>query len=169
MMKHITLALAALLSSGPLAADEEKARSVVIEEQVVIDQRLGKETIAQIRSGYEEGRYDEFLKEMDRAYETGVEENKVAGLAHLRSETAKLDEKWVDAAQALQKERNAAFAKIVAEQPGVFADRVRSTVAQITTHEQDKALLQLTSLSQKMPGSGANEDENRLIDLNLEY
>jgi hypothetical protein len=166
-MKTISLILASLLSSGLLLADEG-SKPPASESQIIVQQRLGKEAIAQIRSDYEAGRYDEFLKEMDSSYESVVENHKLSGLSSLREGT-KADPKWTEEALILQKERNKELFQVVEGHDDLFAQKVRSVASDASTPEQEAAILRLVEFRQMAPGTGKNSDENALIDLDLEY
>ena len=164
-MKSISLILvAALCGAGPLLADEA-IKPTVSETQVTVDQKIGKEAIAQIRKGYEEGRYDEFLKEMDGSYESLVENNKLSGLSSLR-QGVNSDPKWIESAQKLQKERNKALLDAVDGEETLFAEKVRSAASDLANEE---AIQRLIEFRQMAPGEGKSSEENKLIDLDLEY
>ena len=65
-MGYISTFLAAiLLSTAPLATREQKEpRQELIESNF----KLGKDVVAGVRSGYENGKYNQFMFDMDEAY-----------------------------------------------------------------------------------------------------
>ncbi len=165
-MKNIILAAAAIFcgtSSG--LTSNEPSISIV---QPATQQQQGKEAISQIRKDYEEGRYDDFLKEIDSSYEEVVEKNQLAGLASFRKGT-QIDQKWAETAQLLQKEKNKQLLEITANDSSPFAQKVKSASTDPTTPEQVQAIQHLAQFRQLVPQSGLNSDENKLIDLDLEY
>lgn len=162
MKKSIGLALAAVLcisgvlvveGSSPFAASEEVARSPL---------RSGKDAILDIRKGYGEGRYDSFFKEMDASYEGVLENGQIGELANLRQGEIS-DLQWMDAVQALQKQKNEELLQVVSGQDSVFAEKVRA----IATPDSLSNLF--LKIHQMAPGTGKNQDENTLIALDLEY
>jgi hypothetical protein len=162
MKKTISVALAAVLCLTGVFAVEGTRPLFVSELRESDSFQLGKEAIAQIRKDYQEGRYDSFLKEMDASYEQVRESEQLIGLAQLRTGSA-LDLQWIDAVQTLQTERNGELLQVVAGESSLFAQKVRSVA---TTDEQSNIFLMI---HQMQPGTGKNQDENTLIDLDLEY
>ncbi len=137
-------------------------------ESVASSIKLGKETVSSVRSGYENGIYNEFLTEMDAVYKEGD----LGGLLQMRQKEvpATFQEKWEEKFLDLQKERNDQLLSIISDKDDtVFAKKVRSLAANLLTPEQEKALSKLNGFIAMAPGSGANEDENTLIDIDLEY
>lgn len=156
------MALAAVLCVTGVFAVEGDSPQVVLEQRESDSFRLGKEAIAQIRKDYQEGRYDAFLKEMDASYEQVQESEQLIGLAQLRLGVT-LDLQWMDALQKIQAERNSELLQIVAGDDSLFAEKVRSVAA---SDEQSNMFL---TIHQMQPGTGKNQDENTLIDLDLQY
>lgn len=172
-MKTISTILAAVLcSSAPLVA-QDGSSSPQIEQTSQIQMQMGKETISALRQAYQKGEYDQFLKEMDEAYQTIRSENQLSNLSDLR--VAQLPElkdgdKWEETAAALREEKNQQLLNAISdEDSSVFAQKVRSAAAKLSTSDQEKALAQLSLFRLMAPNSGKTADENRMIDLDLEY
>jgi TolA-binding protein len=129
---------------------------------------LGKERVAKIRAAYEKGQYDEFLAKMDREYKAGD----LDGLIQMRQREVPVafQEKWEQQFLDLQKQKNRDLMNVVSDKDdSIFAEKVRSLAANISTPEQEKGISKLHSLLLMAPKTGANEDENKLIDIDLEY
>lgn len=128
---------------------------------------LGKDTVSSVRSAYESGQYTLFLKEMDESYKTAD----LKGLIEMRSKQVPLEfqEEWSEKFLTLQKEKNQELLAALSEKDdSLFAEKVRSLAA-VLTPEQEKALSRLNSFISMAPNSGANADENALIQIDLEY
>jgi hypothetical protein len=169
-MGNMSTILAALFcATAPVAAVDVIDSKT---EQAQPSARLGKETVSVIRQAYEKGDYNEFLTEMNISYEKAMEENGLEGLIQMRKQEipANFQEKWEQKFIELQKQRNAQLNSVLSDQDdSLFAQKVRSLAADLSTPEQEKAISKLHSLVAKTPGSGINDDENTLIDLDLEY
>ena len=164
MKKNIICAVTALLAYGPLVAEEKvPSPAPVLEQEARAPLRLGQDAIAQIRKDYQEGRYDDFLKDMD-----AIATEDLSSLAHLRQGVNDHLE-WAKAANLLHKERSQELKEAVAGKETPLAKKVRAAAREVTTQEQDLALRHLTHFRQMPPGTGKNNDENRLIDLDLAY
>lgn len=167
-MKIISTILAAVLcSSAPLLAKEEADKKTTV-QPALIQQKLGKEAVAELRKAYENGEYDSFLSEVDASYETLKENHKIDELASLRTQQV-IDQRWIDAVIPLQIEKNQKLLEHVADQNSPFAEKVKSAATDILTPDQHQALRNLAKIRDMAPGQGKNADENRLIDLDLEY
>lgn len=168
-MKNITLILATLLcgTSSSLVATEDSKQPVAV-EQVVMEQKLGKEEISQVREDYEAGRYDAFLREMNEAFEAVIKKNKLSNLSILRK-NAMTEPKWDESFDLLQKERNKQLIEAIEDQDSFFAEKVRFVAADLISSDQKEAIYRMANLRQMAPGTGKNKDENRLIDIDLEY
>lgn len=171
-MNMISILLASLMCAGsPLVAQGSAGQqSTAIQSESRY--KLGSEAISQIRSNYEEGQYDEFLSEMDESYKEAVEGNQLEGLIELRKEagTYTIDQdKLIEGFEAIQKQRNNDLLKVVAEsKDAVLIEKVQSATADLPSKGQ-QALLELSSYRTKAPGTGLNADENKLIEIDLEY
>lgn len=165
-MSTISTILAALLcATAPIAigATLEPAK-----EATQSNFKLGKETISSVRQAYEKGEYDEFLKEMDQSYK----EADLEGLIQMRQKPLPLDfqDKWEKQFSDLQKEKNKELLSSISDKDdSLFANKVRSLAANLSTPEQEHAISKLNALIGMAPKTGANEDENTLIDIDLKY
>ena len=165
-MGTISTILAALLcATAPVVAVE---MTEIKTEQTQFKSTLGKEKISALRAAYENGEYDAFLKEMDNSYKQAD----LSGLIEMRQKPLPADyyTHWEDQFLALQKQKNQELlAALPDNDNSLFAQKVRSLAGQIYTPEQEKSVMRLGSFIAKAPNTGANSDENKLIDIDLEY
>jgi hypothetical protein len=165
-MGNISTILAAILcATAPLSAIETLDPKT---EAVQSSFKLGRETVSSIRNAYEKGEYDEFLSEMDSSYKNAD----LSGLIQMRDRDIPVEfqEDWEQRFIDLRAEKNKELLSVISdEDDSLFSQKVRSVASQITTPEQEKALTRLNSFIVLSPGKGANEDENVLISLDVEY
>lgn len=129
--------------------------------------QLGKEVVSSIRSTYEKGGYRVFLEEIDASYKAAD----LSGLVQMREKQSPLEfqEEWELRFLEFQKQKNKdLLASISDSDDSVFAQKVRS-YASLLTPEQEKALKKINRYIAMAPSTGANADENRLIEIDLEY
>lgn len=159
MKKTIGIALAAILCiGGAFAVETRKPEITQIEER----NSSGKEIIQQIRAEYNDGEYNELLRELDRAYEKAIDNEYILGLGKFRRGSP-VDLQWLDAVKTIKKETNANLIQAVQSSDSDFASIVRNVA---TTDDLENLFL---NFHQMQPGMGKNSDENALIDLDLEY
>lgn len=164
-----TILTAILCASAPLASVETRE---IRAEQTQSNFKLGKETISTIRAAYEKGEYDTFLQKMDGSYSQAVSEKGLDNLIEMRQKDVPVDFQNEMEAQfvALQKQRNEALLTTLSDDDSsIFAQKVRSLASNPSTPEQEKAISLLNNLISKAPNSGKNGDENKLIDIDMEY
>lgn len=165
-MSHISTILAAILcATAPVASSEVVETKT---EQSESNYQLGKETVSVIRTAYEKGQYKDFLSEMDSSYKSAD----LSSLIDTRQKQIPLEfqEEWEAQFLALQKEKNQELLSAISdEDESIFAQKVRSLAADLSTPEQEKAVSKLNSFIAMAPQSGANDDENTLINIDLEY
>ncbi len=166
-MGHVNTILSAILCAvAPLTST--KAAPNFESEQMQSVAESGKETIAAIRAAYEKGEYGEFLNEMDVAYQ----DTDLDGLIQMRKQQipGNFEDKWEKRFLELQKEKNRELLSVLSDRDdSIFAQKVRSVAANLSMPEQEKAISKLNSFIAMAPNTGANDDENKLIDLDLEY
>lgn len=168
MKKKFGLALAALALATGGFAFEGSSFPIVAEEREHNQFRLGKDALLQIRNDYQAGKYDSFLKEMDASYDQVKEQGQLAEFVQLRSgSTPNLQ--WMEEVKGLQKEKNAQLVQAVASEDSLFADKVRSAAEFSSSEDQENALNVMAAIHQMLPGTGKNTDENKLIDIDVEY
>ncbi|MDE3046424.1 MAG: hypothetical protein KGJ02_07260 [Verrucomicrobiota bacterium] len=167
-MKLINSVLAAVLLAGsPLLADEEKGTTIEKVQPAPHSFQLGTEVIQKIRADYQAGKYNDFLQDMDKAYQNAKKENQLEGLIQFRKESATdipLDQ-FIKKSEVihLQKEKEL-LAAIEDEGNSVLGQKVKSAIAPVSD-----SFYPLNQLRQKAPGSGKNADENKLIDIDFEH
>lgn len=168
-MKKITLSIAMLLCCssvfGKVAESEQVLNPIV---QPASEFSLRKETIAQVRKNYENGFYDDFLREMTELYEKSIEKGGIVSFAKLRNGEL-LDAKWKIIEQKLKNEKNRALIEAVDGQESLFAKKVRNIGEEFLLPEQERAIERMESFRHMFPNTGKNKDENATIDLDLEY
>lgn len=157
--------LAAILcATAPLSS--EGGSSPKTEE--VSNFKLGGEVVSQVRSDYENGKYNEFLAEMDES----CQKADLKEFIQMRSKGAPEDfqQTWEKRFSDLQKQRNQALSNAVfGDDNSIFSEKVLSLSGNRLTPEQEKALSKLNSFISMMPNTGRNTDENKLIDIDVEY
>jgi len=165
MGKLNTIFAALFCATAPIASiDAQEPKTEVTETSI----KLGKETVSTVRSGYENGKYNEFLSEMDASYKDAD----LKGLIAMREKEVPVDfqDEWTAKFEALQKVRNQELLTVISDKDSSpFAQKVRSVASNISTSEQEKAVSKLNSFIAMAPGKGANDDENTLIDIDVEY
>lgn len=169
MKKTIGLSLAALLCLlGGFTAVEGSNQPIVSEEATKEGDSylLGRDAVSQIRKDYSEGRFDSFLKDSNAAYEQVLETGKISDLSSLR-EGFTFNPKWRESVKAVQAEKNTELLRAIQGQDSLFSEKVRS--ATYSNPQLDDALHLLSKFHHMTPGTGANADENKIIDLDLEY
>ena len=165
-MAYISTILAAVLcATAPLASREgESPKS----EKVESNFKLGKETVASIRSNYENGKFNQFMFDMDEFYKKGD----LTPIVQLRENgnSQDLPQDWEAKFSSLQRQKNSELLAALSEDDtSIFASKVRSLSANILTPEQEKVITRINSFIAKAPNTGANVDENTLIDIDIEY
>lgn len=165
MGKLYSILAACFCATAPLASIEVQDPKIEASQSSI---KLGKEIVSAVRASYANGEYNEFFSEMDASYKDAD----LSGLIQMRQKEIPVDfqQQWEEKFAHLQKERNSQLLKALSDKDGsLFAQKVRSVAAQIATPEQEKALSKLNSFIVMAPGTGLNDDENRLIDLDIEY
>lgn len=164
-----TILTAILCASAPLASIDMREPKV---EQARSNFKLGKETVGAMRAAYEKGEYDAFLQEVEVSYQQAIAQNELDSLIQMRQKDVPVDfqEKWEKEFVALQQKKNAELLSALSDKDdSVFAQKVRSLAANLSTPEQEKAISKLNGFVSTAPGSGKSEDENKLIQIDLEY
>jgi len=128
---------------------------------------LGSDKIALIRDNYEQGKYDAFFEKVDLAYQQAD----LDGLIALRKPPANLpNDDWAKPFLELEAKKNQDLLDAVSDlDDSALAAKVRNVASNSTTDSQQEAFVQMDRISLLAPGTGINEDENTLIDIDLEY
>lgn len=157
-----------LLTGSPLLADAPTAKQTVA---VAPAMQLGTDLVRQTRADYAAGKYSEFLKEMDKAYAEAKEAGDLVGLIELRAaDTPTPSAGFIKGYDSIQEGKSKELLKAIAGQDNSpFVQKVRSAAAKPASSSEEEALKSLAMLGMKAPGSGKTADENRLIDIDLEY
>ncbi len=178
-MITISSILAAILCSASPIIPQEEAKPAPVEqvaEQVAQEKtqlKMGSEVISSLRTAYQNGEYSEFLKQMHESYTIASQENQLKGLSDMRVAgfpEMKDVQKWEDKAEMLKNVKNQELLNSIAdEDDSVFAKKVRSAAANLSSPDQHNALVQLSLFHLMTPKSGKTADENTLIDLDMEF
>lgn len=170
-IKNLSILLTVFsMGTLPLVATEGGALGIQIEQPSQIQKKLGSVAISDIRQGCENGDYDLFLKELDDSYQSAKRKNQLTQLSEMREGPSVDWKKWDDQVRQLQEQKGKELiAAVQDENDSLFKEKVLSTATSLTTPEQDEALFRIATLRQMAPNTGLNEDENKLIDLDLEY
>jgi hypothetical protein len=166
MGKLAALLASILFSTAPLASAQalESSRT----EMTQVRDILGRDTVSSVRESYEKGSYIEFLSKMDSSYRDAD----LDGLIQMRQRDVPLEfqDLWEEKFLSLQNQKSRDLMKVVSDfDDSIFADKVRSIASTSSTPEQEKAVSRLNALIAKAPNSGMNADENKLIDIDLEF
>lgn len=159
----ILLAAASVQDSDPMDAQLK-----ISSEAPASKFSLGKDRIQQVRSAYENGKYNQFLTEMDLAYAKAD----LKELMSLRADQlpSNFNEELEQKLSAIQKKKGEELLQQVTEDDqSLFSQRVRSLASSPVTETEEKALSKLHSIIALKPNKGKNVDENTLIDIDLEY
>jgi hypothetical protein len=164
MKKTLGLFAAAVVCSAGVLADETVAKPSTI-SHTLQKNSLGKDAILQIRTDFQNGRYDDFLKTVDASYQEVVENKQILEFAKMRDETP-LSRETIEKIHQLQIERAEKISQIIGTEESLFVQKVRSALLNSFVIEGEEFFAQL----HQMPlGSGASSDENALIALDVEY
>jgi hypothetical protein len=169
-MKNLSIILTALTAgTAPLLPQTPPQPQEIV--QPMAAERSGKEAIASVRETYENGGYDEFLKELDDFYKAMKESGQLEPLAKMRLGTLPEWQDFEARAETLQDERNQELLEAMDGQKKTsFVEKVISaTTSTLFEEDERQAIDKIAKLRGMAPGNGKNSDENRLIDLDLEY
>ncbi|MBI3901152.1 MAG: hypothetical protein HY324_03255 [Chlamydiia bacterium] len=174
-MKKWSLLLAVLSMGTSPILDEEDSHTLQAKEEVVVqkidpDEILGEKAVSEIRRSYESGDYDVFLQEIEERYLKADAAGEVELLGAIRPGLSPELRKWEALGQKIQEERQDELLALVesSEERNLFLQKVLSAASDMTQDEKE-ALYTLSRFQQMAPGTGANQEENLLIAIDLEY
>jgi hypothetical protein len=156
-----------LLAGTPLLVENVQSEAVTSAQIGTNSYEMGSFIVEKTRADYQNGKYSEFLKKMDRDYKEAKESNGLEGLIELRQETAKVNihPEFIRSYDIIQASKNEHLLEVVGSDDSSFAKKVRSAARSIAA---DSPLLR--SLHFKVPSApDVNEDERAVIDIDLEY
>lgn len=174
-MKNLSMILASLLmGTAPIQADPTSNGSLpqvrILPDLEERNQKLGAEAVASIRKAYENGDYDQFLKELDDLYQSAQESGELEALASTRPGLSPVLQKWGNLANQLQIEKKTKLLDAIqSHEDSFFIKKVKSAANNPMNEEQEMAAERIAAFRQMTLGSGSNSDENLLISLDLEY
>lgn len=167
-MNKLLIILTAL-TGGTVPVFSQLPNTEII-QPVMNAQMSGFEAVEVMRKSFEKGKYDDFLKEMDISYQSVKEQGHLNQLAEMRvGESSQLRE-FEEKALVLQSEKSKELISAVEDQTeSLFVTKVLSAAADLSDQSHQDAIARIASFRAMSPGMGKNVDENRLIDLDLEY
>jgi hypothetical protein len=169
-MKNLSIILTALSAGSAPLLPQTAPEPVQIVKPAYAAERSGREAVAMIRQTYEKDGYAEFFKELDDSYTALKENGRMDEFAEMRIGYSPEWEEWESRAAALQNEKKQDLLFAVQDQKmSPFVEKVRSVSANLSDESHENAIVQMANLRAEAPGTGKNSDENRLIDLDLEY
>lgn len=177
-MKYISLTLAALFcASSPLVANEEVQTRNTEEAQSSQETNFSfnNDFVTSVRSQYAEGKYQEFLTQMDEDYKDAQKEGLLEGLISIRKEDALISaeqnetaKEWDKMAKSWAEERNKELLKLInSNDTSLLAKKIHA-ITQPLDPIVEETLNYFFQLRNLEPGDGKNADENYLIDRDLE-
>ncbi len=171
-MKSIYSAIALIIfgTSGILAQDKPAAN---VEVAYVSQTRMGAELVETIRHDYESNAYDAFLATLQADYQQMIQSGKLDEFVKMREAPSadqnlqKITERWETIYHKLLSERNEELNQIANGQTDqMIAKRIHSVTSSLPADQKD-ALLYLASLRFKTPDQAINEDEKKLIEIDI--
>ncbi len=169
-MKNLSIILTALTAGTAPLLPQTAPETKEIVQPTARAERSGKEALSEIRQTYDKGGYAEFLKELDDSYKALKESGQLDGLAEMRLGSSPKWQEFEARVETLQNERNQELLDAIDTQKKTpFIEKVISATANLFDEEQRQAIDRIANLRGMAPGTGKNSDENRLIDLDLEY
>lgn len=165
-MKSITFLLTSLLGAGSPLLAQSAAPPTEVVQSATNSFQLGGDEIRQVRADFNAGSYTKFLNSMDIDYQDAKKANGLEGLIEIRKEGGRtqIHPEFAHSFRVIQEQRNKQLVEATAGDESLFAQKVRSAATSHPSREES-----LISLYGKVPGTGKNSDENRLIDIDLEY
>jgi hypothetical protein len=169
-MKNLCVILAAFAAGTAPVLSTVAPAPIEITQPKEANQRSGFEAVSSIRKSFERGQYDPFLKEMDDSYVAVKENGQIEQLMETRNGDPALWQEWESRALLLQNEKSKELLDAVSgESASPFVEKVRSAASGLVTQPNQDAISKMANYRIMAPGTGKNGDENRLIDLDLEY
>jgi hypothetical protein len=165
----ISLFLASILCVGAPVSMEEKSSNPTssMVHGASHSFQLGTEVIQTIRESYTGGSYSKFLEKMDSDYAAAKKESALEGLIEIRKEGARaqIHPEFARSYRVIQDAKNQQLLEAVkGASDSTFVQKVQSAASGAPALDET-----ILAICGKAPGSGKNDDENRLIDIDLEY
>jgi hypothetical protein len=155
-----------LAQNGSSIAHPDTAHSVTLSLS-------GHELIESLRKGYESNSYDAFLANLNSDYQQMVQSGQIDEFVKMREappadkNLQQIADRWETIHQKLIAERNEELKEAVAGQTDqILFNRIQSIVSPIPD-DQNEALQYMVALRFKTPANAANDDERKLIEIDL--
>ena len=171
---YAILGLALCIGGAAIAAEEgmEPVQQSVASRQAP---ETGHELVAALRQEYTEGKFNSFLDGLEDDYQDLEKSGRLAEFASMR-QAPEADSKLNDLARHyealapdLQQQRDSELKEICQGQDAEIAcKRVQSATAE-TDQDQQEAMSYLADLRFKTPEQAANDDERKLVEIDLAY
>jgi hypothetical protein len=166
MVALIIFGTSGLLAQTGLDSNQEVAN-------VISPGNTGAEMIESLRQGYESSAYDAFLANLNADYQQMVQSGKFDEFVKMREappadkNMQQIASHWETIHQKLLTERNEELkAAVEGQTDQLIFNRIHSVISPLPS-DQKEALQYLSGLRFKTPGSATNNDEKKLIDIDL--
>ncbi|MBF8263835.1 MAG: hypothetical protein HW387_1500 [Parachlamydiales bacterium] len=169
--KIYSLAALALIAASSMPAQQT---SIPASEPAIAAQqiRTGQDIVTSLRQSYESGAYDAFLANLQSDYQQMVKSSKFSEFITMREAPApdvklkQLAARYEEMSQQLAAQRNDELKAAIAGQSDALAQQIQSITQPLPT-DQKEALQYLSSLRFKTPDKAGNQDEKKLIEIDL--
>ena len=129
--------------------------------------QLGSDVVQKVRNDYSNGKYTKFLKQMDEEFIKAKGNGELEGLTSLRKENAKvmLSPNFIQSYESIQQEKAKDLLDLVSDSNDpIFVKKVQSAVSKLTLDEK-----KILDFHNKVPSPQYSNEENKLIEIELEY
>ena len=172
MKKVYSMAALAFFAASSLTA-QNGGQAPKAAEQAAHHQRSGQEMMSQVRESFKAGGYDAFLANLRADYQTYMKSGHFNEFVKMRDipqgdeKLLQLSAHWDSLNQQLLDERNQELkAAIEKQEDSSIGQRVQSILTPLSTDQKD-ILHYMSSLRFKTPDKAANDDERKLIEIDL--
>jgi hypothetical protein len=173
MKKVYSLAALALMAASGVAQPNIGEKAPKENVQLAHEEHSGQDTVARVRRSFESGGYDAFLANLESDYAQVVTSGQFTKFVEMRStppaneKLSQLSKHWEELHHQLILERNRQLLDICNGNDQLVCKQI-CAIAQEMKNADREALQYLSSLRFKTPMMAKNDDERKLIDLDLE-
>jgi|GEM_PF-2253336 len=174
-MKSIYSLVALIIFGSSIlnAQNDPNADKVGSQEHVISQGLSGVELVESLRQNYESNAYDAFLANLNADYQQMVQSGKFDEFIKMRETPAadqvmqQLAKHWETIHQNLLAERNEELKSIVSGQTDQMIYKRIYSISSSLPDDQKEALHYISALRFKTPALAINEDEKKLIEIDL--
>ena len=166
MVALIIFGASGLLAQNGLGVTRESS-------QTIFQSRMGNEMVESLRKGYESNAYDAFLANLNSDYQQMVQSGKFDEFVKMRDVSPadknlqQIAAHWETLHQKILAERNEELKGAIAEQTDqLIFKRIHSVISSLPADQKD-ALQYISALRFKTPANAVNDDERKLIEIDL--